>query len=338
MRASYTSMEQDYYNLRNAAGLIDYDGIGLFRVSGPGASAFLNEVCSRSTDFLLEGQVLTALALGEDGTVVAELLLHCDGGEYLVEVWPSQRDAAWSHLEKFAESRTDVRLDNVSDTFHVFGVEGPSSFKVVQGFLSLPVASMAYSSFTTETWRGERLLVSRTGVTGEYGYKLHVPEELAEDFHKALLDEGAANCGSDALDVCRMEMRFVNLEDEGADGISTPFDLGLQWMADFQHEFPGKQVLQEGLANIEHKPVCWVAEELQAPPERGTAVTASDGTVGHVAHSVFSPSLGHVIGTAQVDVKLAASGLVLQLADTTAAVRTVSAPFRIPASFGVPLE
>jgi aminomethyltransferase len=334
----HTDIETDYRSLRENAGLIDYAGIGLFRVTGPGSGGFLNRACARSVDFLLEGQVLPTLTLDEAGTVVAELLMHCEGDRYLIEVWPAQRDAARSHLELRTADAADVTFQDESDAFRVFGVEGPHSFRVVQRFLSFPIASMAYNSFTTETWEDLPLIISRTGVTGEYGYKLIAPREGGERLRQALIDAGASPVGSEALDVCRMEMRFVNLEGEGGGESVTPFDLGLQWMADLEHDFHGKSALEGQAEGRERRPVCWVGDGATSPPARGTVLASADGAVGEVTHAVYSPGLGHVIGTAWITEELAASGLELRQADDGRTVRTISAPFRVPTSFQVSLD
>ena len=63
MKNVYTDVVEEYRVLRGGTGLIDYEGLGLFRVSGAGAGRFLGDVSTRSVDFLLEGQIATALAL-----------------------------------------------------------------------------------------------------------------------------------------------------------------------------------------------------------------------------------------------------------------------------------
>jgi aminomethyltransferase len=221
-----------------------------------------------------------------------------------------------------------VTVEDVSGESRVFGVEGPESFKVAQRFIDFPIASMAYRSFVTGDHGGAPVLVSRTGVTGEYGYKLHVPAEHA-DALRAELTEGTW-VGLDAVDICRMEMRFANIERESAGSSVTPFDIGLQWMVDDPSRL-------DGAADGDRRPVCWQGDEgASEVPEPGTPVCVADATVGEVAHAVHSPALNRVIGTARVDRAVAASGLELTIGD--AGVRTISAPFLVATSFGVPME
>jgi aminomethyltransferase len=338
MKRVYTDTVEEYRALRGSTGLVHHEGAGLYTVSGPGAAALLGRVATRAVDFLLDGQISAVLLLRADGTVVAEALVHCRGEDYLVEVWPEQAEATGPHLAAAAADLDDVTVADVSAQFGVFGLEGPESFGIVQKFLPFPVASMAYRSFTLADHGDMPLLVSRTGVTGEYGFKLHVPAEGAAALRAELGELGAREVGADAVDICRMETRFTNLERESAGALRTPFDLGLQWMVDLGLDFTGADALRDAQADsAARQPVCWqAAEGVTEVPSTGTTLCAADAVVGEVSHAVFSPALNRVIGTARVDSTVAASGLEFTLGGT--AVRTVSAPFLVATSFSVPME
>lgn len=337
MKHVFTDVNEEYQALRTGTGLVDYDGIGRYAVEGSGASAFLNHVATRTVDFLLEGQVSNALLLREDGTVVAEVLLHCRGEDYLVEVWPAQAAETGEHLTAAAAGRDDVSLRDISQEARVFGIEGPESFRIAAKFLPFAVASMAYSSFAIAPFDDGQLLISRTGVTAEYGFKLHVPAGSADRLREELIGAGAQEVGLDALNVCRMESRFVNLESESAGVPVQPFDVGLQWMVDLNGQFIGADAVRDGHAAPERRPVCWQADEgAREVPAAGAAVAVADRQVGEVTHAVWSPRLERVIGAARIDAEVAASGLEYAVADQT--VRSVSAPFLVATSFGVTME
>lgn len=336
MKTEYTDTASEYQAVRGGVGLVDYQGAGLVRVGGNDAAGFLGSVATRAVDFLLEGQISSALILDEAGGVLSEVAIHCQGGDYLVEIWPAQAGATTEHLLSAATAFPDAVVTDLRGEFAVLGLEGPESPQLAQKFLPFPISSMAYRSFVTTEYGGEEILVSRTGVSGEYGYKLLVPVAAAPSLHAELVSLGAAEVGSAALDVCRMEMRFANIEAEGAG--ASPFAYGLQWMVDFSHEFIGRDALSAAWeAGLATAPVCFVADECVTDvPAAGTAVSVADGQVGAVAHAVFSPSLGRVIGTAQVRPEVAGSGLEFAVGEAT--VRTVSAPFLVATSFGRALD
>lgn len=348
MKNVYTDHTEECRVLRGACGLIDHDGAALVTVSGPGAAQYLSAVTTRPVDFLLEGQSASALLLTDDGSVVAEVLVHCRAEGYLVQVWPAQAAAATTHLLAAAAGH-DADVHDASDELALLALEGPTSFSVAARYLDYPIASMAYRTHTTSTWNGAPMLVSRSGLTGEYGYALVVPADRVEALRTELVEAGAVACGLDALDTCRMEMRFANIERERT-ADATPFDLGLQWMVDFSSSFTGRdRLLARWEAGLGRALVCWSDAGPEAdpgaadggavdltPPAGGLPVTLGEVVIGEVAHAVYSPALGRVIGTARVDTAVAASGL--EFAVGNRAVHTVSAPFLVATSFSVPID
>lgn len=341
MLDTYTDVTEEYTALREGCGLIDYADLGLVQVGGTAANEFLGRVTTRSVDFLLEGQTAAALMLREDGTIVSEVLVHSTGSDYLLEIWPAQREAGRDHLLAMAAGLPDVSVTDVSGQYRVFGLEGPESFRVAQNFVPFPIASIGYRTFVSADWDGTPVLISRTGVTGEYGYKLFAQAGSGAALRERLVELDATPSGSTALDICRMEMRFVNVEREGGGAPVTPLDLGLAWMADFHTEFAGRQALLDLLDDEQARrlPVCWVAEDPGAAvPEPDTAVRVGDVEIGRVMHAVRSRTLGRAIGTARVDGEVAMSGLAFTCGDATGAARTVSAPFMVPKSFDVALD
>ncbi|MEU5432024.1 glycine cleavage T C-terminal barrel domain-containing protein [Streptomyces sp. NPDC020719] len=332
MKTAYTNPHDEYTVLREATGLLDYADIGLVRVSGAGATDFLGQVATRSVEFLLEGQSMPALLLREDGTLISEVLVHCHATHYLVEIWPAQAEEATEHLLAHGSRSPDATVEDVRAGYDVLAVEGPASFRIAQKYLPFPVASMGYRSFVSVEHEGRPVVVSRSGVTGEYGYKFFAPAGAGQALRAELLSLGAVECGKEAVDICRMEVRFASVEHEAPGERATAFDLGLQWMIE-----PGKE--PAGASGQPRRPVCWVADEqLTEPPAPGTELTVSDATVGAVTHAVFSPRLGRIIGTGQVEAEVAASGQEFALAPADSPVRTVSAPFLTATSLDIALD
>jgi aminomethyltransferase len=341
MELMYSSAEAEHEVIRSGCGLLDYTGLGLFRVSGRNDQAFVDAVATRTVDFLLEGQSSSALMLRSDGTVLADLLVYRVEDGFVLEVPPAQAAAAWAQLADQAAGYDELTLVDVSADFAALGLEGPESFRVVQPLLPFPVSSMSYMSSARVPVPGSSgtdLLLSRTGVTGEYGYKLHVPSEHAEAVRDQLLAAGAVPVGLAALRIARMEARFADLDTEVADAALTPFDLGIQWMVNFDdHDFVGKEaLLAYWQAEPVTKPVCW-RSDCDVVPERGTEVYVDGEPVGEVGFAVRSPRLQAVIGTARLRSEVAGAGVEMQVGAERSSAVTTSAPFLIPTSFGVTL-
>lgn len=339
MKRVYGDTKEEYHALRGGSGLLTYDEAGLIAVSGQGAARFVGTVCTRSADFLLEGQSSPALLLSDGGTVLAEALIHCRGRDYLIEISASAAKPGVEHLLAAAADYPDVSVEDMSDALALLAVEGPGSFRIADKYLDMAISAMAYSSIASTDWNGTEMWVSRTGVTGEYGYKFYVPTESAETLSKELAEAGAVPVGADALDICRMEMRFVNLDRECGDDDLTPFDMGLQWMVDFAHDFTGKDAVERARnATRQTAPVCWMSEPGAVLTDDGKALEVEGTQIGRVVSAMYSPGLERTIGVARVSTEVAGSGLVYEVSGTGEKVSTVSAPFLVATSFGVPME
>ncbi len=330
-----------YEAIRTATALVDYTGAGLFVLAGRGAGNVVSRVCTRGVDFLLEGQSQQALVLDEAGHIVGDVVIHGLGDGFLLQVWPDQAAAVGARLlAAVAEPGAEATCTDTSTEKFLLGVEGPASFSLVGDYVDFPIASLAYQSSAISPWRGHDLMVSRTGVTGEYGYTILGPVAAAAALVADLVEHGATRATRHAVDVCRMEMRFPNLEAEIPAGGATPYDLGLQWMVDFDNDFVGREPLLD-LVERATLPVCWqgpVGD--RAVPAAGTPVAVSDAVVGSVLHAVYSPSLDRSVGTALLRSDCAAAGITFAVGvgDGSTVVQTVSAPFLIAASFTTSME
>jgi aminomethyltransferase len=339
MEETHTDVSDQYHVIRENCGLVDYAGAGVFQVTGSDATEFLSRICSRNMDFLLEGQILPALLITDDGYLAAEVLVHCESRGFRVEAWPDSAAVVRERLTSAAADEPGVTVDDLSAATRVLALEGPRSPAIAQTMLSFRISSMAYPSFVAEMWEGVPLLISRTGVSGEYGFKFHVSSRSADLLADKLQAQGAVPVGRAALDICRMEMRFANLEREVGDRQETPFSVGLQWMVDFGHDFRGKEaLLRNRAASTQESLVCWRANGEIEVPEPGTPLLASGTPIGRVRYALFSPGLDRVIGVADLEADIAVSGLTLALGADEAPVHTVSSPFVVATSLGVKIE
>lgn len=322
-----------YDAIRTGVALLDWPETILIEVAGSERNAAVGAHITRDVDFLLEGQSMQALALDEEGRVLADVIVHGRDDSLLVQVWPSRsagevRDALLSHA---AAADGDLVVTDRSQEITVLGVEGPQSFSLVDRYLDFPVTSLAYRSSAKVAWKDTEITISRNGVTGEFGYLFLVPADHAAALRAELVENGAVPASQEAVDICRMEMRFPNVDAESVEGGSSPFELGLQWMVDLAGGSTGTEAALSTAAEV-RRPVCWqLDEDSERVPGAGEPVTAGDVVVGEVAHAVWSPALGRPIGTARLRPDCAASGLQFSVAGKPAT--SISAPFIIATSF-----
>ncbi|HKY14941.1 MAG TPA: glycine cleavage T C-terminal barrel domain-containing protein [Microthrixaceae bacterium] len=328
------SLEADYDVLRSSAALINLSDVGLVRVEGSGAHDLVQHLLSRDIEFLTPERSITGLLLTEDGTAVD--MVSCivdDDGLVLRTGFGTGRRVA-DHLEAHATPETVVELLDLE----ILGVEGPYAWSAIGEVLDPDIASLPFESVLPLGWGDHEITFSRIGVTGEYGYQLCGTTAAIGELREALTGP-AVPIGRAAVEVAMLEVRQPLLSRELADGADV-LTAGLQWLLDLSKpEFLGREAVVEGhRAGQSHRTI---GIEVDAPADglEGCDLVVDDHRVGTVVWAVRSPQREGALALARIRAELAASGLELAVAtnDGSSTARTLSSPYVVPASWGVPI-
>ncbi|MEA2063226.1 MAG: glycine cleavage system aminomethyltransferase GcvT [Gemmatimonadota bacterium] len=330
MPVSYGSITGEHQAVRTGAGLFDVSHMGRFRLSGPRAGQTLDYLVTGSATALEEGRWIYTLLLNERGTVLDDLLAGFFGGDFLLVVNAANSQSDFRHMEhRMARFGSGATLTDESDLTAMPAVQGPESRALLERVLGLNLSALGFYRMMEAGWEGARLLVSRTGYTGELGYEVFVPSHLAGNLWRCLLDQGAVPCGLGARDTLRLEMGYP-LYGHELDEDHTPLEAGLGWVVDLEKEdFIGKTALAGQKKQGVKRLLRGVRSTGRAFPRPGYRLTHQGREAGTILSGGPSPSLGYGIGTAYLPKELANPGTVLEmeLRGRTAPVTVVKFPF-----------
>ncbi len=298
-RAAFDAVQEEVATVRQGVGLGDFSAFAKFDLSGPGAEAFLRQVCANRLPARVGGTCLTLL-LNRHGTIEGEAVVVRTGAEdfYFVTGVPSER-RVWDWLTIHCGVPTEgVEMVNKTDQIGVLTLAGPKSRAVL--------ASCTKNDLSDEgfPWRAARrltvagvdCLALRLSYTGELAWELHGPNDRLGDLWDALWAAGAVHgmgaFGSKALDSLRLE-KFYRGGHELTNDVS-PKEVGLMKFVDLNKDFVGKEAL---LARQQGSQIALLALP-GATTEclGGEAVFAGDRLVG----SVTSAGYGHYLGQSLV--------------------------------------
>jgi aminomethyltransferase len=157
---------------------------------------------------------------------------------------------------------------------------------------------------TESAYRGERVVVSRSGYTGERGFELFVPEALAVDLWRELLERGRPlglePAGLGARDTLRLEMGYP-LHGNDISEERTPLEAGLSWAVSFDKgDFVGRDALLQ--QEEDGVPSKLVALKMGGHPipRAHYPVLAAGERVGETTSGTLSPTLRVGIALAYV--------------------------------------
>ncbi len=291
----YTSIAGEHEAVRRSAGVFDISHMGEFFVRGGDAEDWLNGILSNDVGRLEVGKGQYTLMLDENAGVIDDLILYRTGpGEYLLVV----NAARIGEVEAWLAERIsgDVEWQNMSDVFGGMAVQGPEAAslwdRLATGIGLPPRYGIDHGEVT----------VCRTGYTGEDGFELFVPEEVAAEWFQKILDAGATPCGLGARDTLRLEKGYP-LNGSDLDREHTALEAGLGRFVSLEKpfDFPGRAaLLQQRESEVPRKLRGLVATGKCPPPRSGYPVVDGESGApwGTVTSGGVSPTLGKGIAMA----------------------------------------
>jgi len=298
MPIEYEGVLAEHEAVRERVGLFDLTHLGKVDVRGPRGLAALQSALSNDVAALEVGRAQYNLVLNDRGGIEEDLIVY----RLAEERWFVVPNA--SNTDMVAQAIRELAGDDVEPhpDWCFLGVQGPRSLETV-GTLFPEAADLPFMSCVEVSYRGVPTVLTRSGYTGEVGFELFAPGELAGALWDELSDVGAAfgaePCGLGSRDVLRLEMGYpLYGQDLGPE--RTPLEAGLGWaLALDKAELPGRDVLAR---HRDQGPPSrlrgLVTRERRHIPRAHQHVLSGDEVVGEVTSGTFSPTLGRGIGMA----------------------------------------
>lgn len=329
---------QEHRTVREHCGIFDVSHMGELEISGADAVAAVDRLVTNDVSRLVDGQVLYSAMCREDGTVIDDVLVYrlaADRVWIVCNAANHPRVAPWvaEHLQGRAE------MEDLTDAIALFAVQGPRSLDVLRDWAPLAAVrdvldGLEYYHLVQTSVDGGRVVVSRTGYTGEKGYEIYLPVSLAASAWEGLLEAGSehglAPIGLGARDTLRLEAGY-SLYGHELDDRTTPFEAGIGWVVRLKAgEFIGRDALARQKESGAPRRTVALSLPGRAIPRQGAKVLRGDDEVGVVTSGSFSPSLEHGIGLARVEADAVGADLSVEIRGEAVEAKTVKLPF-VPA-------
>jgi aminomethyltransferase len=317
----FSTVEQEYFAIRNSSSLYDITPMIKYRIGGPDAVRFLNRLTTRDVARLAPGRVQYTVWCDDDGRIIDDgTVFRLSAAEY--RLCTAERQLDWLHASAIG---FEVDITEVTEEVAALSLQGPTSCALLKalgvagverlkpfelGHFALPPAAAA-------------LMISRTGFTGDLGYELWMRPEDAAGVWDALVMAGQGYglrpIGSRALNIARIEAGFLQ---PNADFVSaaqaqrigttrSPLELGLGWLVDFEKgHFTGRRAL---LAEQRRGPRrCLVGLDVAGNKPAHNALLYADRrgrrAVGSVTSATWSPTCKRNLALAMLDAPHLADG------------------------------
>ena len=303
MPIQYTNITDEHNAVRQKAGMFDVSHMGEIFVSGPDAEKFVNHIFTNNVTGIPDGKILYGMMLYPNGTVVDDLLVYkeFEQDKYLLVVNASNivKDYEWICAQR---GGFEVEVINASDSWGEIALQGPEAEKFAVETLGLaPSAGLGFYTYYEAEWKGARMIVSRTGYTGEDGFEIYCTHEAVNEVWDILLAAGVVPCGLGCRDTLRFEAGLPLYGHELSDQI-TPLEAGLGMFAKIKEkDFIGRDALAaQKEAGLTRK-IVGIELQDKAIPRAGYPVEADGVQVGEVTTGYRSISTDRSVCVAMVD-------------------------------------
>ncbi len=331
MPIQYTGITAEHLAVRKNVGLFDLSHMGEFMVNGRDALAFIQKMTTNDASLLQPGEIQYSCMCYDNGGIVDDLLVYRLKDKYMLVVNASNIDKDFAWLEKHLDG--DVKLTNESDDFGLLAVQGPNAQKLMEEISEYDFESLPYYHNDIVQIGKHKILLSRTGYTGEDGFEMYITPAICDDVWTIVYGAGKKYdmqlIGLGARDSLRLEMKMA-LYGNDIDQTTTPIEAGLAWIVRFEKgDFIAKEVLEkQKQEKPKRKLVCLELEE-KSFPRHGYDILSDGQIVGQVTSGTFSPSLNKPVAMGYVPLALSKIGnrVKIKIRDKLIPAEVVKPPF-----------
>jgi aminomethyltransferase len=324
MPVQYEGIMAEHLWTREHAGLFDVSHMGQLLFSGEGFDTGLETLLPGDITGLGEGRMRYSLLLAENGGIHDDLMVsrlpadnafEIDAGALYMVV---NGACKWDDLGVLREGLADEVVINHLDEQALLALQGPEAVTALERIVP-GVSKLVFMTAAAFAWQDNPLWISRSGYTGEDGFEISLPGDVAAAFADAICAEPEVKpIGLGARDSLRLEAGLP-LYGHDLDLETTPVaaDLGFALSKRRREEggFPGHaRVMLEREQGAIVKRVGLIVEGRQPVREGALVIDAAGNEVGKVTSGGFAPSVQQPIAMAYVPLASAAPGTRITLA------------------------
>ena len=310
---------KEHLHTRAAAGLFDVSHMGqiILRAHSGNvldAARALERLIPADILDLAPGRQRYAFLTSRNGGIIDDLMVANLGDELLLVVNAARKLTDAEHLR--------AHLSDTCDIIHLehralMALQGPKAEAALMR-LAPECVMMRFMDVRRLAIMGTECVVLRSGYTGEDGFEISTPADVAREIAEGLLeDEAVAPIGLGARDSLRLEAGLC-LYGSDIDETTTPVEAALTWAIPKVRRryglreggFAGAPIILKQLESGVDRRRVGLCPEGRAPVRAGAplfAVEASDEVIGGVTSGGYGPSVEAPVSMGYVTVVLSSS-------------------------------
>jgi glycine cleavage system T protein (aminomethyltransferase) len=334
MPVEYAGITSEHMAVRTRAGLFDVSHMGEIEIAGKNAVAAVQRIACSDPAHLKVGQAQYSGLLTPEGTFLDDMIVYRMAPIHfllVVNAGNTAKDFAW--ISEQVKAAGEVAAIDSSSRYALLALHGPASPEVLQPLTGVELSDIPPFGFSHGEVANARATIARTGYTGEDGFEIFIPPNMADRVWQAILESGRSvdvvPAGLGARDTLRLEAS-MRLYGNDIDETTTVLEAGLGWMIGWTNgAFIGRDRLREQKESGVFRKLVGFEMIDRGIARHGHRVMQGDTPAGVVTSGTQTPFLGKAIGMAYVPVGQSRAGteIDIDIRGRVAKARVVRMPF-----------
>jgi len=198
--------------------------------------------------------------------------------------------------------KNKYQLD-LKENLSLIALQGPGAKNVLGKFIP-KIDDLRFMHGGEFKFNNLNIYITRSGYTGEDGFEISIPNEIAESFTKTLLDNGSKLIGLGARDTLRMEAGLC-LYGNDINADTTPIEANLKWAISknrIDDHYPGSKIIKKQIESGVNKLRVGIKPETKVIARANTKIFNEENKeIGKITSGTFGPSVDHPIAMGYID-------------------------------------
>lgn len=331
MPVQYKGVIHEHQTVRSHVGIFDVSHMGRILVEGLDAEVLLDFLSTNSIRGKNDGTATYTVWCAENGTVVDDLIIYrVSQTQFFIIVNAGNREKDLAHLLHYSKG-CDVTINDRFYQEGILALQGPKAITLISQLFP-EVIALKPMHFFSSSYKGQSIILSHTGYTGENGVEMFAKNELIVELWNDLLEKGhpfgIEPIGLAARDTLRLEKGYALYGHELSDSI-LPIESVSAWTIKWdKSDFLGKQALDSIRATEKYRHEYGIILKDKGIAREGYLVFQNEKQIGIVTSGTLSPTLNKAIAIVLVEKKLKEGDSVeVKIRQNLSSAQVVNLPF-----------
>ena len=291
-----TGIVEEHKLTRNKAGLFDVSHMGQLSIEGNhNLELALENIIPIDLKSIKLNQSKYSFLTNEKGGIYDDLIVTKVAKGFNIILNAACKKNDFKIINNALEDKFKITLHN---DLSLIALQGPKSLEILEKIVN-KVSALRFMNGNNFFYNNKNIYITRSGYTGEDGFEISLPNNLAEDFAKKLIIGGAKPIGLGARDTLRLEAGLC-LYGHDIDESTSPIEANLKWAISKRRRedggFPGYEKIKSDMNGGLSRLRVGIKPEGKVIAREGTKIfSENDQEIGLVTSGTFGPSINRSI-------------------------------------------